>query len=289
MTGIGELASLLSGANSFFQVKDRVVDKLDRSDPEDLVEENEDLIVVESGGKRYAGDITNLDQNTAEQIVSLFEDHPEDFNLTIFTEEFADEARDYQETFDKGLEKVENLIQYCGSEKRSVINLAKQVNNHYENDRHEQAVHIKNDISTMYGKEGVKLCNLFTSGYIGNAAEHFDNIVSEEADYKDKQELARELMADVMNSAETIYFVSNSDSSEELAKDIKRDIDNQESYIAVHSAGKSNVGTAKQVLNEIQPIAVDNDYNVKSGKPDTSSSAPHLRIIMSLQENRLIE
>lgn len=276
---IWKIVETVLGSGVIYKLKNYIKDEKDEKSLEETLVNN-GLIIINQGGNSYVAD-QNPEQ--INKLVEQMREHPEDIDFEMYEQKFAREALEYKSEYNKGPEKFRDFLKHLKADYQSILNLAIKVDRCYENDEHKKAKSLKRDIRNMYGKDGVLLCNLYTSGYIPEAADYFSELSSEEMKEMEKNNLANGIIEEVLDSATSIYFVNEGNSAEELARMIRENINNNKKYIAVHSAGKRNVNTSKETLDKIQSIATDNDYNLESGRPETSSSAPHLRIILSKQ------
>lgn len=261
------------------QVKD------DSSVRESLV--NEGVMIINSGGDLYLADQEELSEEGEEKIKNMF-DLENNADNRVMEQSFREETKEFEEDFNEGEDDLKTLMKNLNSTYQSILNLAKVVENHYENNEHDLASQQKKEIAQMYGSRGVKLCNLYTSepSYVREAAEFYRQITSEEMSRSELKETANETIEELLQAGESIYFVQHySDTQEELEQAIRIDIQAEKPYIAIHSAGQQNKSLAKNVYEEVQGDAVNNDYNVSAGDPAPSSPVPRFRVRLQRSDN----
>lgn len=251
--------------------------KEDSSVQESLV--NEGVMIINSGGDLYLKDSEDLDPGEAEKINDMFSNGENDNR--IMDQEFKKEVEDFEEEYNETGDELEVLLEHVNSTYQSILNLARVVDRHYDDNNHDLAIQEKQNIANMYGKQGVKLCNLYTSdpSYVKEAAIYFNQSISDKMPRSEKRQMANEVIEELLYAAESIYYIQHhQDSAEALIRNIRIDIENEEAYVAIHSAGQRNRELARQVYEEVQSKAMDNGYNVNAQDPDPNSSVPRLRV-----------
>lgn len=282
------IANIVSSIKGFLKLNGEEKSKMTDIKAKKEIINKDNIIIKTGGGDVYIGNFHQLSDDDIDKIMDKFIKTPKEKETRIIDYQFYDEAVQYEETFNTGDELVNHILPFLEPKMTSIFNLAKRVDYYYEIDEHKKALEIKDNIATMYGKEGNKLCNLYTSGYVDQAVEYYldvsrnDKKIAEDINVKRK--FINELMQSLLIFAKHIHYVNKGDDVTTLSRKIKQDMDDDAKYIAIHSAGTKNISVATQTTDKIRDEIEKEDYEISFKEPETKSSTPLLEIVITKRD-----
>ena len=260
---IRHLWDILITAKEIYELTREEKEKL--SDPENYAEfhNNKEINSVIIKGDNNKVFIANYDHipKEAKQVIS------DNFNDKVKIEDKRD-IKIIEDEFNQRIEKhskiklrppkISEYYKVLDIETINILSLAVKVKYFYENDPKESHK-IKGDIGEQYGKDGRKLCNLYTQGYVDDLLKFLT--VRYDDDIENISAVIKEEMNKLIRNSEFIFFIHDSHKVEEISIKIKLGIKSNKKYIALHSAG-NNTKKGMDIFKSVEVDARNAGYKI---------------------------
>jgi len=214
------------------------------------------------------GNIEDLPDNVKKALIENFvsyEPRKEELpNIRIIKSDrknFNQEIVRFQEHYEKKDTHLDNTFPYLNHEYVSILKLSSYIKEKYDTGENLKAQKIKADIGNQYGRDGRKLCNLYTKSYILEMVSVYINKIFEST--IDKKELSikfNTLFNDIIRFSEYIFFIHRNTNISDVKDKIILGMKLKKPYIALHSAGLINISITEKILKKIGDD-IFNEYN----------------------------
>lgn len=174
---------------------------------------------------------------------------------------FNQEIVRFQEHYEKKDTNLDNIFPYLNHQYVSILKLSSYIKEKYDAGENPKAQQIKTDIGNQYGRDGRKLCNLYTKSYILEMVSVYINKIFEST--LDKKELSikfNTLFNNIIKSSEYIFFIHRNTNISDVKDKIILGMKLKKPYIALHSAGLINISITEKIFKKIGDD-IFNEYN----------------------------
>lgn len=226
------------------------------------------IVYLPDKKENLIGNIEDLPDNVKKTLIENFvsdEPRKEELpNIRVIKSDrrnFNKEIIEFQHHYEKKDDNLDNILTYLNPEYVSILKLSSYVKEKYDAGENRKAQKIKADIGNQYGRDGRKLCNLYTKSYIIEMVSVYINKISEST--KDKKELSLKfntLFNDIIRFSEYIFFIHSHTNKSDVKNKIILGMKLKKPYIALHSAGLFNISITEKILKQIGDD-IFNKYN----------------------------
>lgn len=211
----------------------------------------------------------------------------QEHSINLIASDSQDEFMDYKHHFYKPDPLLAKVWPYLDEDFRSLLKLSSYVKKALDEDDHKKVADIKKDISQQYGKNGNKICTLYLRGYLMKMIKHYLN---EKVDISEDTDLIKfqikDLKNKVMEYSEYIFFVDPQDNEKLIANEIKRGLERNIEYVALHASGK-NIKKINEIFRKIKPHIDFKKYIPRiTDEPYTKSAVPVKDIVIKHRGKR---
>ena len=256
--------------------------------------ENQIFILGIDNGQNRLADIDQIPDNVIELIDKQFNrphELPKDApTINLISSDFHEELEEYHKYYYKPDKTILNKIYpYLDPDYRSILKLSVYTDELYKKKEDKRAQEIKSDIGIQYGKDGRKLCNLYIKGYINSFLDNYIKQIFEKATNKKiiGVRLNSRIKAILSYSEDHIFFINPYTTKKpQVVKKIIELMMQNAHYIALHSAGSSNIKRAENILDELIKQDVFNEYGYShiQENPESTSLCPFFDIYIEKNE-----
>jgi len=239
-------------------------------------------------GEKYIGDINTVPPEVIGIINKQYDIGTKPRNqIRLIRNDFAEDIEEYSKHYEKPHKVIDKISPYLTPEYRSILRLATYAESLINKAEHAKAQKVKDDIGYSYGRRGRKLCNLYTQSYVTQMINYYSEVLSEAKDKEELKQYINGLVSLVIEGSEYVFFVNPSHKKEELARQIISAMEKKVGYIALHSAGSSNIRKTEVVLEMVSEKIEELGYDVKPEKPPiTSSLCPTFNVYITKLEEK---
>ena len=226
------------------------------------------IVYLPDKKENLIGNIEDLPDNVKKTLIENFVSHEprkeELPNIRIIKSDrknFNQEIVRFQEHYEKKDANLDNIFPYLNNEYISILKLSSYIKEKYDTGENLKAQKIKADIGNQYGRDGRKLCNLYTKSYVLEMVSVYINKIFEST--IDKKELSikfNNLFYDIIRFSEYIFFVHRNTNISDVKDKIILGMKLKKPYIALHSAGLINISITEKILKKIGDD-IFNEYN----------------------------
>jgi len=174
---------------------------------------------------------------------------------------FNQEIVRFQEHYEKKDTNLDNIFPYLNNEYISILKLSSYIKEKFDAGENLKALKIKDDVGNQYGRDGRKLCNLYTKSYILEmVSAYFNKIFESTIDKRELRERFNRLFNDIIRFSEYIFFIHRNTNISDVKDKIILGMKLKKPYIALHSAGLFNIAITEKILKKIGDD-IFNEYN----------------------------
>ena len=264
---------LIKDKNLVEQLKQKeIVDKLSKMS-------NQGNIIFINGDHNQVY-ITNWEKISSQNKEDLLKQFSNDKNeevkkeINIIDQEFSSRIQHFRNAKSSD-RKIEKIFPFLEPEYRNILRLAIYVKELYNDNNPQEASLVKMDIGYQYGKEGRKLCNLYSNEYIVTMIDFlFAYHDGDEA--KVGVEISRRISELVKKP---IFYIHQRYQISTVVTEIYLAFHRKESYIAIHAAGQ-NIKNAEEIVQEITEKAKEYGYDFSVAREKTLSQTPVYNVII---------
>lgn len=217
------------------------------------------IIYLPDKKENLIGNIEDLPDNVKKAIIENFvsnEPRKEELpNIRLIKSDrrnFNKEIVEFQQHYEKKDNNLDNILPHLNLEYVSILKLSSYVKEKYDSGENLKAQKIKADIGNQYGRDGRKLCNLYTKSYILEMVSVYINKIFEST--IDKKELSLKFNThfnDIIRFSEYIFFIHRNTNISDVKNKITSGMQLKKPYIALHSAGLVNISITEKILKKI--------------------------------------
>jgi hypothetical protein len=249
----------------------------------DFLNNNPNALIVNVQGNLYIGDSTFLNQKEKQIINDSFSEKKDlvgKKQIDIIESDFYERIQKLK--LKMPLEnKINPFMQFLDYDIRNILSLSIYAKKLFDEGDSKEAKKIREDIGEQYGKDGRKLCNLYLSGYIDGMTEYLQVYYDGDAE-KIKSEINLKIKKFVKDSDYILFIHSESIESEIIDK-IKRLINLNKKYIALHGAG-GNIHKVRKIIDLLKDTITKESYDLNEENLKTLSLCPLLNISLTKKE-----
>jgi len=236
-------------------------------------------IIYVQGDCYYLGDKSQWnekDKRELRQIYNPLSKNEKEFD--IIDVDFFKRVQDFKKELPDN-KSINPFLKFLDYDLRAILNLSIYAKKLFDAGESENAQKIRDDIGKHHGKDGRKLCNLYLSGYIDGMTEFLIQEYVQDMD-KVKKEINQKINKFVKES-DYIFFIHQNSEEGFILADVKKCINQEKPYIALHGAGPSNIKKVRQILNELEDDITNKGYDINEENKRTLSLCPLLYIYLT--------
>lgn len=199
---------------------------------------------------------------------------------------FNKEIVEFQQHYEKRDSILDDILPHLRPEYRSILKLSSYVKEKFDAGENIRAQKIKADIGNQYGRNGRKLCNLYTKSYILKMIlVYFSKIFESTTNKRELDIKFNNLFDDIIRHSEHIFFIHRDTNMSEVKDKIILGMQLKKPYIALHSAGSINISITQKILKEISDDSFSKyNYLYKQEKQISSTGVPFSDVYIKLSE-----
>lgn len=200
---------------------------------------------------------------------------------------FSKRIVDFQQHYEKRDNILDDILPHLRPEYRSILKLSSYVKEKFDASENIEAQKIKADIGNQYGRNGRKLCNLYTKSYIIEMISVYISKIFESTTNKRDFDIKLNNLFDdiIIRHSEYIFFIHRDTNISEVKDKIILGMESKKPYIALHSAGSINISITKKILKKISDDSFSEyNYLYKQEKQFSSTGVPFFDVYIKLSE-----
>lgn len=247
--------------------------------------ENTFIVHLPDQGERLIGNFTELPDSVLQEIRKQFEPRVHSvaprISIRILRDDFADEVNEFQAYLGKEEGLLRNVEPYLEPQYASILRLAAYAKSYYDAKNRGRGDEVRNQIGLQYGRAGRKLCNLYLKGYVSEMFQHYlEPILTSGDDVNKIRSEVNGLLRTLIRFSENVHFIHLGITDAEVIDKVRKAVESDAPYVAIHSAGTRNVRKAQRIMRELEPADLtENGYQVHQ-LPSGTAKLPFLDIII---------
>jgi len=175
--------------------------------------------------------------------------------------------------------KIEKILPFLEPEFKNILKLSIYVKELYDCGNNLEAAEVKSDIGYQYGKNGRRLCNLYSNGYVVAMIEYL-SAYHDGNELKIKEDINKRILWLIKKP---IFYIHQRHNSALIVAEINEAFHRKEIYIAIHAAGQ-NISKAESIFSEITERAKECGYDIAVSNEKTLSQTPVHNILITLKD-----
>jgi|TARA_Y100000034_G_C6850263_1_gene385697 hypothetical protein len=248
----------------------------DKEIRKDFLNNNPNASIIYINGNLYLGDtnqLNNSDKEKLKEIYSPLSDSKKNFD--IIKSDFFYRVQDLKKELPNN-KNINPFLKFLDYDLKTILNLSIYSKKLFDDGRSKEAQKIMDEIGLQYGKEGRKLCNLYSSGYINSMTDFLIKFYGDDIE-KAKKEI-NPTIRKFLKQSDYILFIHHDSDKEDISNEIKMFILGNKPYIAIHGAGSTNISKIKEILIELEDEILGANYEVNEENLKTLSLCPLLHV-----------
>ncbi len=203
--------------------------------------------------------------------------------ISLFRNDFHDEALEFQSHIEEEDELLRTITRHIDPAYASIFRLGSFAKKFYDQDERRRGDLIKEQVGYQYGRDGRKLANLFVKSYILDMANHYlGSIISSASNKREIGVRLNALIRSLIRSSEYIFFIHWGSSVQEVAAKARKGVLAGVPYIALHSAGVSNIARTSRIIKAIDAkFLEERGFNIKQESPTSTASIPFFDVYIT--------
>ncbi len=203
--------------------------------------------------------------------------------IGLFRNDFYDEALEFQSHIEEEGDLLRTITRHIDPTYASIFRLGSFAKRFYDQDQRRRGDLIKQQVGHQYGRDGRKLANLYTKSYILDMANHYlGSIISSASDKREIGVRLNALIRRMIRSSEYIFFIHRDSSVQEVAAKARKGVLAGVPYIALHSAGVSNIERTTKIIKTIDvEFLEERGFNIKQETPPSTASIPFFDVYIT--------
>lgn len=248
-----------------FKQKD-VLDKIRKT------ENNGNIVVIQvNGNNNFIADWSKIPHDKKTLLLENFSKEKKistKKEINIINQDFYPRVEKFENSQSSD-RKIEKIFPFLASDFKNILKLSIYVKELYDEGNSREASSVKIDIGYQYGKDGRKLCNLYSNGYI-IAMIDFLYAYHDGDEEKIKEEINKRIFELIRKP---IFYIHQRHQNLVVINQIYQALYHKEIYIAIHVAGQ-NINKAETIVSEVTETAKENNYDIGVSNEKTLSQTP---------------
>lgn len=241
-----------------------------------ILSKNQNVIIINNveGDQYHLADLSELPDAAIQALKDNFAVKPASQGIPeirLVKSEFQERILDYERFYGKEESLVDGILPYLRPDYASILKLASYVKSKYDAGENAEADRLKTHLGDQYGKNGRRLCNLYTSGYIPDAISEYmasfvGQTVPSEIDRTEICTTLNTLISKIIDFSENIHFIHRGTDVAVTRIRVINAMKAKKPYIALHSAGSPNIAIAEEIVSRIDKEEIERmGYEVTQG------------------------